>query len=145
MQTSIFLFRCSCWNVKLFMNCILLLLLFVFFLNGFSNFCKSRGSLSSSINASCRTKIESTFQIVLLKKFIHISIYESSGPIKYINCLSDKSSICILIVSEMSWKQDCVWKNDLKTMSWNVMKTIIWWLEFGCKNRWQLDSVIKLG
>ena len=65
---------------------------------------------------------------------IHTSIYESSIPIKHANCLSDKISICILVVPELTkirwWIKNFCKDKDKDNKFW-------------CKDGWKPDSVIK--
>ena len=97
-------------------------------------FCKLRGSWSPKVNISCGIKIRKYIQNSFVKNkhlFINLSIYESSVPIKHINCLYNKISICILVVPKIISKL-------------NFAKMILWW-ELGYKDGWSPDSVIKFG
>ena len=62
------------------------------------------GSLSSMVNVSWGIKLESIFRIVLFRMnlFINVSIYECFIPVKHSNCSSDKISICILVVPDVT-------------------------------------------
>ena len=94
-------------------------------LDDFLNFfCKPKG-VFIIINGQCFMwkKIRKYIQNSFVKNehlFINVSIYERFIPIKHSNCLSDKISICILVVLDVTkirwWKMNfqikfC--KNDL--------------------------------
>ena len=68
-------------------------------------FVNQGGSLSSAVNVQCGIKIEIIFQIVFVQNehlLVSTGLYESSVPIKHINCSSDKISICILVVLDVT-------------------------------------------
>ena len=116
---------------------IVFLLYEIFFVN-------QRESLSSTVTNSCGLKLESIFKIVLFRIntfFIDTGIYESSFPIKHINCSSHKVSICILVVPEVAnirwWKNNFLVKfceNDLvmriRMYRWMYSYSVI---KFGCE------------